>query len=226
VRLTLVAGTSVMPPAMSGAAIVRVEGAKKLRVTDLSTLSPKGVEIGIPTSFEVAPGERVLLTGPTGSGKTTLLRALSGIWPFGSGRVEVPRVRALFFSERTYLPLGSLRDAVCYPNPAADVTPEAVRKALEQVGLQRLAPSLDEVADWSHDLCLGEQQRVAFARALLVRPGLLVLDEATSALDDATEAAMYALITRELPEAVVISAGHKASLAALHTRSVIIGAAA
>jgi putative ATP-binding cassette transporter len=223
VRLTLVAGTSVMPPAMTGAAIVRVEGAETLRVTDLATRSPKGLDIGPPTSFEVAVGERVLLTGPTGSGKTTLLKTLSGVWPFGSGRIEVPKVRALFFSERTYLPLGTLRDAVCYPSPASDVAPDKVARALAQVGLERLASSLDEIADWSHDLCLGEQQRMAFARALLLRPGLLVLDEASSALDDATEAAMYALIASELPKAVVLSAGHKDSLAALHTRSVVMG---
>ncbi len=223
VRLTLVAGMSVMPPAISGASIVRVEGGSMLRVTDLATLSPKGLDIGSPTSFEVDRGERVLLTGPTGSGKTTLLRALSGIWPFGSGTIELPKVRALFFSERTYLPLGSLRDAVCYPNPASDVAPDKVARALAQVGLARLAPSLDETADWSHDLCLGEQQRIAFARALLIRPGLLVLDEATSALDEPTEATLYGLIASELPEAVVLSAGHKSSLVSLHTRTVTIG---
>jgi putative ATP-binding cassette transporter len=223
VRLTQVAGTSVMPPAMAGASIVRTEGAATLRVTDLATRSPKGLDIGPPTSFEVAAGERVLLTGPAGSGKTTLLRVLSGIWPFGSGWVEVPKVVALFLSERTYLPLGSLRDAVCYPSPASEVAPEKVARALQQVGLVRLAPSLDEVADWSHDLCLGEQQRIAFARALLLRPGMLVLDEATSALDEATEALMYGLITSELPKAVVLSAGHNAGLVRLHTRSVTLG---
>jgi putative ATP-binding cassette transporter len=223
VRLTLVAGMSVMPPAMSGAAIVRVEGAPRLSVTDLATRSPKGLHIGAPTSFEVAPGERVLLTGPSGSGKSTLLKALSGIWPFGSGQIEVPAARAMFLTERTYLPLGALRDAVCYPSRAEDIAPEAVARALARVGLERLVPSLDETADWAHDLPLGEQQRMAFARALLVCPSLLVLDEATSALDDVTEAAMYGLVATELSGAVVLSAGHKASLAALHTRSVTMG---
>lgn len=223
VRLTQVAGMSMMPPAMPGTSIVRVEGSTSLRVTDVATCSPKGLVIGAPTSFEVAAGERVLLTGPAGLGKTTLLRVLSGIWPFGSGRVEVPKVRALFFSERTYFPLGSLRDAVCYPSSASAVAAEQVRKALGQVGLSRLVSALDEVADWSHDLCLGEQQRIAFARALLLRPGMLVLDEATSALDEPTEAEMYGLIARELPEAVVLSAGHNATLVQLHTRSVTLG---
>jgi putative ATP-binding cassette transporter len=223
VRLTLVAGMTTPPPAMHGASIVRATGSSEVRVIDLATSSPKGVEIGAATSFEVAASERVLLTGPAGSGKSTLLRALSGVWPFGSGRVEVPPVRALFFSERTYLPLGSLREAVCYPSAASEVAPEAVIAALRQVGLERLIPVLDEVADWSHDLGLGEQQRIAFARALVVRPGLLVLDEATSALDPAGEAMMYGLLARELPHAAVLSAGHSVNLDSLHTRSVSMG---
>lgn len=223
VRLTLVAGMTTPPPALLGASIVRVLGSNELRVIDLATKSPKNSDIGAPTSFEVAPTERVLLVGPAGSGKSTLLRALSGVWPFGSGRVEVPEVRSLFISERTYLPLGSLRDAVCYPQPSSEVAPDAVRAALVQVGLERLVPALEEVADWSHDLCLGEQQRIAFARALVVRPGLLVLDEATSALDEPSEAAMYGLVAHELPHAAVLSAGHSTGLKLLHTRTVSIG---
>jgi putative ATP-binding cassette transporter len=222
VRLTLVTGLSVAPAPLGGAGIVRVFG-DDLRIDELSTRSPDGASIGGQTSFEVAPGERVLLSGPSGSGKTTLLRVVAGIWPFGSGRVEVPSVKTLFLSQRTYLPLGTLRDAVTYPRPAMDVPLDDVKRALTKVGLGKLVSSLDVTADWFHQLSLGEQQRIAFARALLVAPGLLVLDEATSALDPPAEAEMYGLLTAELPSAIVLSVGHHTTLERLHTRKVLLG---
>jgi vitamin B12/bleomycin/antimicrobial peptide transport system ATP-binding/permease protein len=222
VRLTLVTGLSVTPPPLSGAGIVRLPG-PELIVSELSTRSPQGVAIGGETSFEVAKGERVLLSGPSGSGKTTLLRVVAGIWPFGTGHVEVPPVKTLFLSQRTYLPLGSLRDAVTYPRLASEVPHEEVTRALTRVGLAKFLPALDVTADWFHQLSLGEQQRVAFARALLVAPGLLVLDEATSALDPPAEAEMYSLVASELPSAMVLSVGHHTTLERLHTRKVLLG---
>ena len=65
---------------------------------------------------------------------------------------------------------------------------------LEEVGLGWLAAELDEVQNWSQRLSLGEQQRLAFARILLLKPALLFLDEATSALDEASEARLYGLL--------------------------------
>jgi putative ATP-binding cassette transporter len=222
VRLTLVTGMSVVPPPLAGETITRSDGAE-LRVVELSTRTPDGEAIGGETSFSVAPGERVLLSGPSGSGKTTLLRAVAGIWPFGTGVVEMPKVTTLFLSQRTYLPLGTLRDAVTYPRASSEVAPDSVGRVLARVGLSRLVPSLDVAADWFHRLSLGEQQRIAFARALLMEPGLLVLDEATSALDPPAEAEMYGLLSTELPRAMVLSVGHHATLERLHTRKVFLG---
>jgi vitamin B12/bleomycin/antimicrobial peptide transport system ATP-binding/permease protein len=175
----------------------------------------------------VAPGERVLIGGPSGAGKTTLLRAIAGIWPFGSGRIALPAKSRLVLSQRPYLPLGSLRDAICFPRAAAEIPDEEVARAITRAGLGRLVPALDRAADWSHTLSLGEQQRIAFARALLLRPGLLVLDEATSALDPEAEDAMYRLVAEELEGAIVLSVGHRESLSAHHHRRVeVTGAAA
>lgn len=68
----------------------------------------------------------------------------------------------------------------------------------------------------------GEQQRIAFARALLYRPDWLFLDEATSALDAATEADLYALLKERLPEATLVGIAHKPGLARFHDRRLVI----
>ncbi len=196
-----------------------------LRVVDVTTHTPEGDEIGARASFDVAAGERVLLSGPSGAGKTTLLRAVAGLWPHGAGRIERPSVRALFLSQRPYLPLGTLRDAICYPQSSGDVGDQLVRDVLRDVGLAAFAASLDVVAEWSHTLSLGEQQRVAFARVVLLRPELVVLDEATSALDEPAQSKMYALLRDRLPRAITLSVGHRASLIELHDRKVTLAAA-
>ena len=147
-----------------------------------------------------APGEAVLISGPSGSGKSTLFRAIAGIWPFGQGRVHVPAgAPALFLPQRPYLPLGSLRRALCYPRDAAEFPDEAVRAALADAGLGHLAPRLDAEEAWDRQLSGGEQQRVALARALLLKPAWLFLDEATASLDPEAEARFYGLLQERLP---------------------------
>jgi putative ATP-binding cassette transporter len=197
------------------------EGAS-LTLSEVATNTPEGASIGAPITLVVAQGERVLLAGASGSGKTTLLRAIAGLWPFGSGTVLLPGVSTLVLSQRPYLPLGTLRAAVCFPRSTADFTTEHVTDGLTRVGLGRLVPEIDGEADWSHVLSLGEQQRVAFARVLLVQPGMLVLDEATSALDPEAEHAMYSLIVLTLPRAIVLSVGHRESLEPHHHRRVVL----
>lgn len=198
-------------------------GGTTLRVQQVATRAPSGQLLGAATSFEIAAGDRVLLRGPSGSGKTTLLRAIAGLWPHGTGRISCPPLRRLLLSQRPYLPLGTLRDAVCYPQAASEVPDAKLREALSAVGLAALLPRLDAAEEWSHALSLGEQQRIAFARALLRKPELLVLDESTSALDEAAERALYSLILERLPRAMVLSVGHRASLEPFHSRSVSMG---
>jgi vitamin B12/bleomycin/antimicrobial peptide transport system ATP-binding/permease protein len=173
----------------------------------------------------VKAGESVLLTGPSGSGKTTLLRAIVGVWPYSDGQVALrqqPRVLAL--PQQPYLPLGSLRAALAYPARKATIADRQMHDVLARVGLAALEQRLDEIAPWSQVLSPGEQQRIGFARALLARPSILLLDEATSALDDASEVALLRLLRSELPEAALLSVGHRLSLVALHCRSIDIRA--
>ena len=90
--------------------------------------------------------------------------------------------------------------------------------ALARCGLARLAGRLDEEARWDRTLSLGEQQRLAFARALLHRPRWIFLDEATAALDEANHDAMMRLLGDELPASAVVSIGHRPGLDRFHDR--------
>ncbi|NKC30301.1 ABC transporter ATP-binding protein/permease [Falsiroseomonas selenitidurans] len=186
-----------------------------------ATLSlPDGRVLLRDAALRLEKGEAVLVSGASGSGKSTLFRALAGIWPFGQGAVHVPQgARALFLPQRPYIPLGTLRRAVCYPMDAALVPDADVRAALEDVGLGHLIPRLEEEDAWDRRLSGGEQQRLAFARVLLAKPDYLFLDEATASLDPAAEAALYRLVAERLPGAGVLSIAHRPAVAAFHGRA-------
>jgi len=167
-------------------------------------------------SFSLEAGEALLVQGTSGAGKTTLLRAFAGLWPYCTGEVMLPAQGVLFLSQRPYLPLGTLREALCYPSPVKE--DGWVAQVLAEVQLAHLVPRLDETADWSRILSLGEQQRLAFGRVLWAKPAVVFLDEASSALDEGLEYAMYRLLRERLPACIVVSVGHRSSLLAHHTR--------
>jgi putative ATP-binding cassette transporter len=120
------------------------------------------------------------------------------------------------------LPIGTLREVATYPTPPAGVDDTALRDALEVVGLGDLAGRLDDSAHWALALSPGEQQRIAFARALVQKPDWLFLDEATSALDEASEVRLYTLLRERLPGTTVVSVGHRSTLRAFHPRRLVV----
>ncbi len=183
---------------------------------------PSGEALVTDAALRVAPGESVVVTGASGSGKSTLFRALAGIWPFGAGTATRGPGRALFLPQRPYIPLGTLRHAVTYPDAPGAHPDAAVRAALDAVGLGHLAGRLDDEDAWAQRLSGGEQQRLAVARALLVRPDWLFLDEATASLDPAAEAALYELLKAQLPDAAMVSIAHRPAVAAHHDRHVVV----
>jgi len=208
----------------AGTGLRRVEGrASHLSVAGVDLYRPDGQPLMANINFSLKRGDAVLLSGASGSGKSTLIRAIAGIWPFGRGEVRAASdARILFLPQRPYLPIGKLRDVVSYPMPADGVADGTLREALEAVGLPQLTGRLDEEAHWAQQLSPGEQQRIAFARALVQKPEWLFLDEATSAVDEATESRLYQLVRERLPETTLFSIGHRATLRAFHTRRLMV----
>lgn len=196
-------------------------GEAPLAVEKMEVRLPDGRALLTVDGLAIRRGERVLLTGASGSGKSTLLRAIAGIWPYGHGEVAVADgARLLVLPQRPYLPIGSLRGALAYPDPQDKHSDEEMREALEAVGLAGLSGQLDERGLWPAILSGGEQQRLAIARALLVKPDVLLLDEATSAVDEAGEAALYRMLRARLPDTAMLSIGHRSTLLDLHERHI------
>jgi vitamin B12/bleomycin/antimicrobial peptide transport system ATP-binding/permease protein len=180
---------------------------------------PDGRPLLDDVSFSLRRGDTALISGPSGAGKSTLFRAIAGIWPFGRGRVRFPEgERVLFLPQKPYLPLGTIREVVTYPGLPGDVSDATLVEALDAVGLPALKERLDEPANWALRLSPGEQQRIAFARALVQKPDWLFLDEATSAIDEDQEQRLYALLRERLPGMTMLSVGHRSTLRAFHAR--------
>ena len=202
---------------------VRLPGAvdtqASLALQGVSLRLPSGEPIMQKLDLQLVKNESVLLTGPSGSGKSTLFRAVAGIWPYGDGFVQVPRdADILVLPQKPYLPIGTLRAAVAYPNAALDYDEADIVAALRDVELDRFIERLDTDDNWTQIMSGGEQQRLAVARALLAKPDWLLLDEATAAMDPALEQRIYSVIAARLPNTTIISNGHRATLTDLHAR--------
>ena len=192
--------------ALHGATIALPDGQKLLEDTDLA----------------IAPGAPVLITGRSGVGKSTLFRALAGIWPFGGGGVQRAEGTSLFLPQRPYIPLGTLRHAVAYPAKADAYRDAEVQAAMEDVGLAHLMPRIDQEENWTMGLSGGEQQRLALARALLLRPDWLFLDEAMASLDPEAEVQLFEVLRQRLPNTTIVSIEHRPAVSGYHDRHLVM----
>jgi vitamin B12/bleomycin/antimicrobial peptide transport system ATP-binding/permease protein len=195
-----------------------------IHLEDVSIADKAGRVMINEANTEIAMGEKVLLAGESGSGKSTLIRALAGLWPWGSGRVLLPKDASIaFLPQRPYLPLGTLRQALAYPHLDAKLDDAAVEAAMRRCGLSYLVKRLDEPdLRWDQTLSGGERQRVAFCRLLLHKPKVIIMDEATSALDEESQHSMLSLLREDLAYATVISVGHRPGVEDFHDRKLTL----
>jgi putative ATP-binding cassette transporter len=203
--------------------VVPQEGARRIAIDDLLVRLPEGEALVGVSHVAIPNGEPVLVTGPSGAGKSTFFRALAGIWPFGRGRITVPRdAKIMILPQRPYFPVGTLGAAVAYPAEPGTFPAARVAEVVKAVGLPDLAGRLEEEGHWNRMLSLGEQQRLGMARAILQAPDFLLLDEATASLDEPAEAMLYRLLAQRLTSTTIISIGHRSTLLAFHRRGLVL----
>jgi len=206
---------AVTPPVIA----LTTTDANVITLQDLSVRLPNSVPLISAENISIKLGERVLVSGPSGAGKSTLFRALAGVWPFGEGAITIPKnARMMILPQRPYFPIAPLAAAVAYPAEPGQFDAATIAQLISAVGLPALVPRIEEEAHWNRMLSLGEQQRLGIARALLYCPDFLFLDEATASLDEPSETALYQLLDQRLPQATIVSIGHRATLTAFHRR--------
>ena len=200
----------------------------KIEEGDEDQIVIKHLDVELPTGklqisandVVIKHGEKVLVKGRTGAGKTTVFRVISGIWPFGEGEVVLPKgKKVIVLPQKPYFPIGTLADAITYPEPSGTYSREDMVKALQLVGMADYASRLDEEGHWNMICSGGEQQRLAIARALLFKPDYMFFDEATASMDEPSEMELYTMLNEEAKDATIISIGHRSSLAQFHDRT-------
>ena len=192
-----------------------------LQIEAMDLALPGGATLLSASGLQLQAGDSLLIKGPSGSGKSTLFRALAGIWPWANGRLHTPadfEQRVMFLPQRPYFPVGSLRQALSYPEAAERYGDAQLQQALRDALLPQLTERLNDEDSWGQKLSGGEQQRLAIARALLKQPRWLFVDEATSALDEAAERTVYerllALVKSQ--NGALVSIAHRPAVAAFH----------
>ena len=192
-----------------------------MTLENLEIVSPMGCTMLDERKVEVKPGDHVFVVGEPGSGKTVLFRALAGLWPWGAGRIDLPKGAPVFFvPRRPYLPPGTLREVLAYPRSAKNVETRAFNDALARVGLSRLAPMLDRVSRWEPDLNWDDQQKLVLARLLIHRARWVVLDELLDSVDGDARARALDILSRDLKDAAIVHIGRGSAADPSFTRSI------
>ncbi|OYO30720.1 ABC transporter ATP-binding protein/permease [Janthinobacterium sp. PC23-8] len=197
--------------------VISESPAPQIAAHDLNITFPNGAPMVTLDKLHIEAGSRVLVQGTSGAGKSTLLRSIAGLWPYGSGVVELPANAVIaFLPQRNYMPNGTIASLMAYPHAPDRYRDEQYTGLLIALGLERLLPDLHTYQPWSRILSPGEQQRIAAARAILSQPDFLFIDEGTSALDAQSETKVYQTVVERLPKAALISVAHRDSVAQFH----------
>lgn len=215
------AGTGAGALVPSGAVMRSGGPAATLRSTELDLVDPDGRLVTRIQALSLKAGDRLLITGDSGTGKTTLARVIAGLAQPGKGDIEAGASSLMLLPQKGYLPLGTLRSVIEYPRSEGTPAPPpgAVAEALEAAGLGYLIPRLDEAARWDLVLASIERQRVGVARVILHRPDVLVIDDALATLDEQAQRDVFALLSKALPDSIIVTMAQRSALARLHTHT-------
>ncbi|NLP36568.1 MAG: ABC transporter ATP-binding protein/permease [Firmicutes bacterium] len=201
---------------------IEEQDTEEIQVPQMDIFLPNGQLQVTAKDMAFKKGEKVLIKGKTGAGKTTLFRVISGIWPFGKGKVIVPKdKKVIVLPQRPYLPIGTLAEVISYPEPPEKYSREEMEQVLRDVDLGQFVDRLDEEAHWYRVFSGGEQQRVGIARAMLYKPDYLFFDEATASMDEPSEEVLYKILLERMQDTTIISIGHRSSLEKFHERLIV-----
>jgi len=186
--------------------------AGEMKLEALEIVSKSGWEKLKEQSVVVKTGERVLIVGAPGTGKTQLFRALAGLWPWGDGTITRPKDEQILYlpNGTPYLPRGSLREVLAYPQKVDHFEEAAFKHALERLGLDDLTAQLDATRRWDRELSQDEQQALAFARIFLQAPPWVLMDDTLGALDDDALERITDVFAHELQSTSIIHIGRAA----------------
>lgn len=192
-----------------------------IAVKHLNIYTPHDEKMLEDMTIKLTHGKNYLIKGASGIGKSTFIRVIAGIWPYGAGEIDLPSdQKIMYIPQKSYMPIGTLREALLFPNKDFDVSDVKLINLLNDCDLPDLASRLHDVSMWSEQLSPGELQRIAIARVLLNKPDWVFLDESTSALDLPHEAHLYNLIKKELPNCSLVSVGHQPSVEIFHEHQI------
>ncbi|MEZ8143143.1 thiol reductant ABC exporter subunit CydD [Enterovibrio norvegicus FF-162] len=194
-----------------------------IKATDLEVLSPDGVILAGPLSFDIKAGERVALVGQSGAGKTSLINALLGFLPYrGSLKINGIelnqadlahwRKQVSWVGQNPQLFHGSIKDNICLPAPLA--TDDQIQRATKAAYADEFIQHLDQgylhhVGDRASGLSVGQAQRIAVARALLQNGQFWLLDEPTASLDASSERLVMDSLNKATKDTTTLLVSHR-----------------
>ncbi|MEM6763683.1 MAG: ABC transporter ATP-binding protein [Bacteroidota bacterium] len=174
--------------------------------------------------FEVKPGEKVAIIGPTGAGKSTLIKLLLRLYEPSSGSISLDGQPLVAFSrpslrakigialQKAFLFSTSIRENIAYKRPAASYNEVERVAGMAQIGeIKQIFPDGFKtiVGEKGVTLSGGQKQRVALARTMLTDPDILVLDDITSAVDTETEQAIFRALATPMRGKTTLIISHR-----------------
>jgi putative ATP-binding cassette transporter len=177
----------------------------ELSVAHLHLTTPAGQPLLEDFSLRVRRGERILISGDPAV-TLSFFKAVAGLWPWGSGEIALPKGHGMaFMPQHPFLPAGTLRAVLCYPQGIEHYSSASLYRALECAGLAWLAPRLEERDDWNRVLPLGAQQRLGLARLFLQQPAWVLFEDALNTFDAKGRAGMMVTLHHELPNSTFLT---------------------